>query len=75
MKILNLVTLVLTIVAGLNVGILGLANIDPISYLLGVATPAARGTEVILGLAALYQLYPFVKAWSVGEIRAESSHA
>ena len=28
-----------------------------------------------LGLSALNQLYPFVKAWTVGEIQAESSHA
>jgi uncharacterized membrane protein YuzA (DUF378 family) len=57
------------------VGLVGLLNVDVISYLLGVATPAARGLELILGLSALYQLYPFVKAWSAGEIRAESSHA
>jgi hypothetical protein len=75
MKILNLVTLILTIVAGLDVGLVGVANFDTISYLLGVATPAARIVEVILGLSALYQLYPFVKAWSAGEINAEASHA
>jgi len=75
MKVLNLITLILTIVAGLDVGIVGLANIDLISYFLGVATPFARGAEVILGLSALYQLYPFAKAWSLGEIHAESSHA
>jgi len=75
MKALNLITLVLTIVAGLDVGLVGLANVDLLSYLLGVATPAARTVEIILGLSALYQLYPFVKAWTVGEIQAESSHA
>jgi hypothetical protein len=31
--------------------------------------------EGVLGLAALYQLYPLAKAWSAGEIRAESAHA
>jgi hypothetical protein len=75
MKALNLITLVLTIIAGLDVGLVGLAGVDAISYLFGVATAVTRGVEVILGLAALYQLYPFVKAWSVGEIHAESSHA
>ena len=75
MKALNLTTLVLTIIAGLDVGIVGLTNTDVISSLLGVATPLARGVEMILGLSALYQLYPLAKAWTVGEIHAESSHA
>jgi len=75
MKALNLITLVLTIVAGLDVGLVGLANVDAISYLFGVATTVTRVVEVILGLSALYQIYPFVKAWSAGEIYAESSHA
>jgi uncharacterized membrane protein YuzA (DUF378 family) len=75
MKALNLITLVLTILAGLDVGVVGLADFDVISYLLGVATPAARVAEGVLGLAALYQLYPLAKAWSAGEIRAESARA
>jgi hypothetical protein len=75
MKALNLITLILTIIAGIDVGIVGFFDFDVVSYLLGVATPAARVVEAILGLCALYQLYPFVKAWTVGEIGAEASHA
>jgi hypothetical protein len=75
MKALNLATLILTILAGLDVGLVGLANTDVISMLFGVATPVSRAVEVILGLSALYQIYPLVKAWSVGEIHAEASRA
>ncbi|MDB5455935.1 MAG: hypothetical protein JWP92_1520 [Caulobacter sp.] len=74
MKTFNLVTLILTIAAGLDVGLVGLAEIDLIAYLFGEGSMMARGIYVILGLSALYQIYPFVKAWSVGEIHAEAAH-
>ena len=73
MKLFNLVTLVLTIVAGLDLGILGLTGTDLIASLFGVGATLTRGVDVILGLSALYQLYPFSKAWSVGEVMAEAS--
>jgi uncharacterized membrane protein YuzA (DUF378 family) len=75
MKAFNLVTLVLTILAGLDLGILGLTGADVIGSVFGVATSGARVVDVILGLSALYQLYPFFKALSVGEIRAEVSRS
>jgi uncharacterized membrane protein YuzA (DUF378 family) len=75
MKAFNLITLILTVLAGLDVGIVGLANVDVISSLFGVGSGVSRTIEVILGLSALYQLYPFFKAWSVGEIRAERAHS
>ncbi|MGR4863801.1 DUF378 domain-containing protein [Caulobacter sp. LARHSG274] len=74
MKALNLITLILTIVAGLDVGLVGLTNNDFIAYLFGEGSAVARGIYVILGLSALYQIYPLVKAWSVGEIHAEAAH-
>lgn len=73
MKALNLITLVLTILAGLDVGLVGLTSTDVIAYLFGQGTTVTRGIYVILGLAALYQIYPFVKAWSLGEVPAEAS--
>ena len=72
MKIFNLVTLILAIVAGLNVGIQGLANIDVLAAIFGgVASSATRVVFVILGLCALWQLVPFFQAWSSDEINAE----
>ncbi len=75
MKALNLITLILVIVAGLDAGLVGLTNTDVIAYLFGEGSIVARGVYVILGLSALYQIYPLVKAWSVGEIRAEAAHS
>ena len=74
MKAFNLITLVLTIIAGLDVGLVGLTGTDVIAYVLGQGAMLTRGVYVILGLSALYQIYPFAKAWSVGEIHAEASH-
>lgn len=74
MKAFNLITLILTIVAGLDVGLVGLTSTDFIAYLFGEGTVVTRAIYVILGLSALYQIYPFVKAWSVGEVHAEASH-
>ena len=75
MKALNLITLVLTIIAGINLGVIGLTHVNVIATVFASAPPFARAIEIALGLAALYQLYPLVKAWSVGEIHAEASHA
>lgn len=75
MKAFNLITLILTIIAGLDVGLVGLTSTDVIAYLFGEGTMVTRAIYVILGLSALYQIYPFVKAWSVGEIHAEASHS
>jgi len=75
MKAFNLITLVLTIIAALDVGLVGFANVDFLAVLFGAGTMLARAVEVIMGLSALYQLYPFFKAFSVGEIHAEASHS
>lgn len=75
MKALNFVTLVLTIVAGINLGLMGLIHVDVIARVFAGAPPFARVVETVLGLAALYQLYLLVKPWSVGEIHAEASRA
>jgi uncharacterized membrane protein YuzA (DUF378 family) len=74
MKALNLATLVLTIVAGLDAGLVGLVQTDFVAYLFGEGSAVARGVYIIFGLSALYQIYPLVKAWSVGEIHAEAAH-
>jgi len=75
MKAFNLFTLIVTILAGLEVGLVGIIDVDPVAYAFGAATPVTRTIEVIFGLCALYQIYPFIKAWSVGEVRAEAAQA
>jgi uncharacterized membrane protein YuzA (DUF378 family) len=72
MKIFNLITLILAIIAGLNVGIEGLSNFDVLAAIFGGAGAGlTRVIFVILGLCALWQLVPFFQAWSSSEIQAE----
>lgn len=74
MKALNVITLILVIIGGLNWGLFGLANVDLVASLFGGSqTILARAVYVIVGLSALYQLYPWSIALSNGEVAAESS--
>ena len=72
MKVLNLVTLILVIIGGLDLGINGLTNFDVLAGIFGGAGGVlTRIVYVILGLCALWQLVPFFQAWSSTEIEAE----
>jgi uncharacterized protein len=71
MKTFNLITLVLTIVAGLDMGLAGLLNTDFIGALFGLGGTVTRVVEMIMGLSALYQIYPLIQAFQMGEVRAE----
>ena len=74
MKALNLITLILCIIGGLNWGLVGAFEFDLVSTLFG--GDEAAGTRIIyvlVGLSALYQLIPMVQAFSVGEVRAEGA--
>jgi uncharacterized membrane protein YuzA (DUF378 family) len=73
MKILNLFTLLLVIVGGVNWGLVGAANFDLVATLFGEGSALSRLVYVLVGLSALYQLAPFFKAISVGEVRAEAA--
>ena len=71
MRSLNLITLLLVIVGGLNWLLVGLFNFDLVAALFGVMTPLTRIVYVLVGLSALYQLMPFFKSISEGETRAQ----
>ncbi len=68
MKSWNLVTLILTIIGGLNWGILGLFDYNVVAAIFG---SFSRLVYVIVGLSALYQLIPFSQAFSTDEVLAE----
>jgi len=75
MKALNLVTLVLVIIGGLNWGVYGLSGFDVIGTIFGGPMAAlSRIAFVIVGLSALWQIVPLVKAFNAGEITAQRSH-
>jgi uncharacterized membrane protein YuzA (DUF378 family) len=74
MKALNLVTLILTIVGGINWGLVGLADFNLVAALFGELTTLSRIVYVLVGLSAVYQLVPWSRALRVGEVPAEASH-
>ncbi|WP_034996433.1 DUF378 domain-containing protein [Beijerinckia mobilis] len=73
MKALNIATLIVVILGGLNWGLFALANLDIVATLFGGSdTIPAKLTYIVIGLSAVYQLLPFSQALSVGEITAEN---
>lgn len=74
MKALNLVTLFLVIVGGLNWGLFGIANVDLVATIFGGPNTAlAKLVYIVVGLSALYQLLPLVRATSIDEVPAEAN--
>jgi uncharacterized protein len=73
MKPLNLITLILVIVGGLNWGLVGFADFDLVAAIFGDGTGAARTVYALVGLSALYQIIPLSRAFQLDEPRAEAS--
>lgn len=73
MKTLNLVTLLLTIVGGLNWGLVGLFSFNLVSAIFGVDTLLSNLVYIVVGASALYQFVPFSRAMSIGEAPAEAA--
>jgi len=73
MKAINIITLVLVIVGGINWGLVGLARFDLVAALFGGQdAPLARLVYVLVGLSALWQLVPLFRAVSSDEHRAQA---
>lgn len=72
MKPLNLITLVLVIVGGLNWGLVGLFDFNLVTALLGgEGATLPRLVYILVGASALWQLVPFSRALSTDEPLAE----
>jgi uncharacterized protein len=72
MHIVNVVTLILVIVGGLNWGLVGLFQIDLVAAIFGgEAAMLSRLIYILVGLSALWQLVPLVKSFSVDEPQAQ----
>ena len=67
MKALNLLTLILVIVGGVNWGLVGLFNFDLVATILGAGSFLARVVYILVGLSALWQLVPLFAAFSGDE--------
>jgi uncharacterized protein len=73
MKSVNLITLILTIVGGLNWGLVGAANFDLVAAIFGAGSAPSRLVYVLVGLSALYQILPLLRAFQIDEPRAEAA--
>jgi uncharacterized protein len=72
MHVLNVITLVLVIIGGLNWGLVGLFQLDLIAAIFGgEAAILSRLIYILVGLSALWQLVPLVKSFSVDEAQAQ----
>jgi uncharacterized membrane protein YuzA (DUF378 family) len=77
MKILNLVTLLLLIVGGINWGSVAIGghDMDFVANLFGGAdSTLSRIVYGLVGLSALWQILPWSKALRMGEDHAEAGH-
>lgn len=77
MKWVNVITLALVIIGGLNWGLVALGGpeMDLVANLFGGQDAGlSRLVYGLVGLSALWQLMPFVKAMRVGEVDAEANH-
>ncbi len=72
MKALNLITLLLIIIGGINWLLVGAFQFDLVAAIFGGQDAAlARIVYILVGLSAIYQLVPFSRAMSSGEVPAE----
>jgi len=67
MKVVNLVTLLLVIVGGLNWGLVGLFSFDLVAAIFGSGSALARLVYILVGVSAVWQLVPLSKAVSADE--------
>ena len=73
MKALNLITLLLVIVGGINWGLVGALQFDLVAAIFGGQDALlARLVYVLVGLSALWQVMPLLKSVSVDEVRAQA---
>jgi len=74
MKALNIITLVLVIVGGINWGLVGAFDFDLVAAIFGDGSALSRVVYVLVGLSALWQLAPLAKSFSRGETNAQAIH-
>lgn len=72
MRMLNILTLVLVIVGGLNWGLVGLFGFDLVAAIFGAGSALASIVYVLVGLSAAWQIVPLSSALGgAGEVAAE----
>lgn len=71
MRAINIVTLLLIIIGGLNWLLVGLFQFDLVAAIFGEMSTLSRIVYVLVGLSAVWQLVPFFRSISEGETLAQ----
>lgn len=72
MRALNIITLILVIVGGINWGLVGLFQFDLVAALFGGQTSVlSRTVYILVGASAVWQLIPLLRSFSRGETSAQ----
>ena len=66
MKALNLITMLLIIIGGIDLGLLGLFGWDLLTLVFGFSPILLRIVYVIIGLSALWQIMPLTRTMQAG---------
>jgi len=75
MKALNLITLVLVIVGGLNWGLVGMFDFNLVAAIFGDGSTLSRIVYVLVGISAVCQLIPLSQAFRSDEPAALRGHS
>ena len=67
MKAVNVITLLLVIVGGVNWGLVGLFSFDLVAAIFGGGSTLSRLVYILVGLSALWQVVPLTKAFGHDE--------
>ncbi|WP_064695697.1 DUF378 domain-containing protein [Rhizobium aegyptiacum] len=73
MKFINILTLILVIVGGLNWGLVGLFGFDLVAAIFGAGSGLAPIVYVLVGLSAAWQVIPLLSAMGSGEFAARQN--
>ena len=71
MKFINILTLILLIVGGLNWGLVGLFSFDLVAAIFGAGSALARIVYTLVVLSAAWQIIPLFSSMGSGELAAE----
>ena len=71
MKFINILTLVLVIVGGLNWGLVGLFDFDLVAAIFGAGSMLSGLVYILVGLSAAWQIVPLFAVIGSGELAAE----
>ena len=72
MRTVQIFTLALLIVGGLNWLTIGLAGVNFVETLFGSSPEAVRVIYIFVGICALYQMLPLVRLFNAPDFRADA---